>query len=49
VLAGLLAAQLVNSTAVDEAKKYLGVEADSLSTHRGRRDRIAGCRIACMV
>ncbi|GAB2738231.1 sensor histidine kinase [Arthrobacter bambusae] len=31
VLAGLLAAQLVNATAVDEAKKYLAVEADSLS------------------
>ena len=31
LLAGLLAAQLVNATAVDEAKKYLAVEADSLS------------------
>ncbi|MFK0008068.1 ATP-binding protein [Paenarthrobacter sp. NPDC090520] len=31
VLAGLLAAQLVNSTAVDEARKYLAAEAESLS------------------
>ncbi|MEZ2391864.1 sensor histidine kinase [bacterium RCC_150] len=31
VIAGLLAAQLVNASAIDEAKKYLAVEADSLS------------------
>ncbi|UVJ39862.1 sensor histidine kinase KdpD [Arthrobacter sp. CJ23] len=31
VLAGLLAAQLVNSSAVDEARKYLAAEADALS------------------
>ncbi|WP_426997843.1 sensor histidine kinase [Pseudarthrobacter sp. N5] len=32
LIAGLLAAQLVNSTAVDEARKYLAAQADSLSS-----------------